>query len=522
MSDMMQMSRRCIGAAVFSLVFISTAESQVRLASIFGDNMIVQRDVPIPVWGQAPPGATITIRLSYATASTSADNEGNWKATISKLAAGGPFDLTVVSSETLIVRNVLVGEVWLCSGQSNMEFRLDRSDAADSVIAAALNPKIRLCTVQRAVSETAQISAKASWVESSPTTVGRFSAVAYFFGKKLLEELDVPVGLVHASWGGTAAESWMPPMVLADDSEFAPILQRWQSDLKKFPELNATFQDRLPALMAQWRSDSAAAAADGKAPPARPQLPRGPGSRDTPSGQWNAMIHPLIPFAVKGVIWYQGEANASRAYQYRRLFPALIRSWRKTWENEKLPFYYVQLPNLFRQPDPSKSVWAELRESQLQTLSLTNTGMAVTIDVGDSMDIHPRNKKPVGERLARIALNKDYGHSQVVPSGPVYAGYRPDGASIRISFSEIDGGLLARSVDNITGFVVAGEDRIFVPARAKIEANEVVVWCDRVQQPVAVRYAWGDNPEWSLMNAAGLPASPFRTDDWPLTTFGRK
>lgn len=510
---------KTLALAILSWIIVppSVGTAQPRLAGIFGDRMVLQRDRPVAVWGWDVPGTTVRVDLAGRSATAVADADSAWIVRLAPLPAGGPYDLAVHGSAVWRWSDVLVGEVWLASGQSNMEFRLDRSEEADDAIADSL---FRLGTVSRALSETPQKDGAASWILSGAKLTGRFSAVATWFGRMLRDSLRVPVGIIHASWGGTAAESWVPRRVLEDDTTFRSILDRWEESVRTFPERQAEYLRRKPELDAKWLQDSAAAAADHRAPPARPSLPRGPGSRDTPSGQWNAMIHPWLPAAIRGVIWYQGEANATRATQYRRLFPALIEAWRTGWKDETMPFYFVQLPNLKRGLDLRKEGWPDLREAQRAALAVPNTGMAVTIDVGDPMDLHPRVKRPVGERLALLALNRTYGRSGTTASGPLYAGHRVDGSRIMVRFTELGGGLRGRVGPELTGFLIAADDQVFRPAQARIEGDEVVVWRTDVPHPVAVRYAWAEDPDWSLMNAARLPASPFRTDAWREVTFG--
>jgi sialate O-acetylesterase len=440
--------------------------------------------------------------------------------TLAPMAAGGPYELIIAGSSDHRRTDIYLGEVWLASGQSNMEFRRDRSAEGEEAIVSEADSLFRLCTIPRALSEEPQKDGAASWAKSGDKATGRFSAVAYWFGRVLRDSLRIPVGIIHSSWGGTAAEGWMSGQALERDTAFGSILERWKENLRLYPERMAEYQRRKPEIDAKWLKDSAEAIAARRAPPARPAPPRGPGNRDTPSGEWNAMIHPWLSSTIRGVIWYQGESNATRSTQYRSLFPALIRSWRDAWKDSTLPFYFVQLPNLERNLDLGKEGWPDLRDAQLAALSLPHTGMAVTIDVGDPMDLHPRVKRPVGERLARLALHHTYGRNHVVASGPLFAGFRHEGSRIRVTFTELGGGLQGRTGPELSGFLIAGEDRVFRPARARIEGNEVAVWRDDLTRPAAVRYAWAENPDASLLNLAGLPASPFRTDSWKEVAFG--
>jgi sialate O-acetylesterase len=498
----------------------SMMQADVRLPAIFGSNMVLQRNRTVPVWGSAASQETVTVSIHGQQKQTIADEFGKWSVSLDAMSKGGPFELTIRGNNTIIFNNVLIGEVWICSGQSNMTFALGKTTYAKEDVASAWNTGIRLFTVKRILSDTVLNDVQGNWQESTPDVAEDFSAVAYFFGKKLFDSLHIPIGLVHVSWGGTAAEGWMPREVLESDPDFLPIIQRWQKDSANYPAAIKEFNDTLPALMAQWNKDSAIAVSLGRALPRKPTAPRGPGHRDTPCGQFNGMLHPIIPFAIRGVIWYQGEGNASRAFQYRRLFPALITTWRTLWKQGDFPFYYVQLPNLERQPEPSKSGWAELRESQLKTLAVPNTGMAVTIDAGDPKDLHPPDKRPVGDRLSRIALAKTYG-KLIEYSGPQYESFRIDKNKIVLSFTHVNSGLISKEI-TLAGFSIAGRDKIFLPAQAIIWNNQIIVSHSKINAPVAVRYAWADNPVCNLYNKADLPASPFRTDDWPEMTFNKR
>jgi len=349
------------------------------------------------------------------------------------------------------------------------------------------------------------------WTLCSPQSVGDFSAVGYFFGREIHKALGVPVGLIHSSWGGTPAEAWTSLPYLEGDPDYQPIIERWKLNLANYPKAIKDYE----AKLAEWQSAAEKAKAEGKPAPPAPWKPAGPEYPGRPAVLYNGMIAPLIPYAIQGVIWYQGEANAGRAYQYRRLFPTMIRNWRKAWGQGNFPFLFVQLANY--EPGNLNEEWAELREAQLMALQLPSTGMAVAIDIGNPKDIHPRNKQEVGRRLALTALAKVYGKN-IEYSGPMYRGMSIEGGAIRLRFDHVDGGLLAMGGGPLKGFTIAGEDRKFVPAEAVIEGETVVVRSPEVAHPVAVRYAWAINPTCNLYNKAGLPASPFRTDDWPGVT----
>lgn len=465
------------------------SRAPLRLHALFSDGAVLQAGMMVPVWGTAEPGEEVTVEFEGQKKAVPADAEGRWRVRLDILSPGGPHELKVsAGGRSVVARNILVGEVWLAGGQSNMEWPVRSSARAEEEIAAARHPRIRLFTVPRRASEAPQRDVEGAWKECSPESVAGFSAVAYFFGRELHQALGVPVGLIHASWGGTPAEVWTRREVFDE-----------------VPELKECVAEDARRRAAHEKA-AEQARAKGKLAPRAP-LPL--------SSLYNGMIAPLIPYGLRGAIWYQGESNASRAALYRTLFPALIRTWRRDWGQGDFPFLFVQLANFMaRRAEPSESAWAELREAQLRTLSeVPRTAMAVAIDLGEEKDIHPRNKQDVGRRLARAALGTVYDRA-VVYSGPLYDGMKVEEDRIRVFFKHVGGGLEARG-GKLAGFAVAGADRKFVWAEAEIDGETVVVRHPSVPAPVAVRYAWADNPEATLYNKEGLPASPFRTDDWP-------
>jgi sialate O-acetylesterase len=485
--------------------------------------MVLQRDQPLRIWGRADVGEKVTVTLDEFSAAVEPSADGRWQVSLPARPANiVPLVLTVKGRNELRFTNVLIGDVWLCSGQSNMNFRLKQAAGGAEAIAGASFPGIRLFTVAREVAAAPQFDVKGRWEVCSPETVGGFSAVAFFFGRHLHESQGVPVGLIHSSWGGTAAESWTPRATLASSDELKPILTRWDAAVADFPRLKAEFEASRERLVAEWKIAVAEAKKNGRTAPAEPRLRTGPGTQYEPAGLFHAMIAPLATLPLRGVIWYQGEANASRAAQYRTLFPALIGAWRDAWGRADLPFLYVQLPNLDRQPEPSRSGWAELREAQLMTLATPNTGMAVTIDVGDPKDLHPANKHDVGKRLALVAEARVHGLSADGRLSPVFTRTEAVEARMRIHFKTTERLAVRTADDEVKGFVIAGADQVFHPARARIEGETVLVWSDAVAAPAAVRYAWADNPDCNLVSSAGLPASPFRSDDWPAVTTGKR
>lgn len=453
-----------------------TAQAEVRLPKILGSHMVLQQQMPIKIWGWAEPGEKIDVVLAGQTRSTQADANGRWMVVFEPLPAGGPHRLVVEGTNRIELTDILVGEVWVGSGQSNMQWPVSRSMNPQQEIAEANWPQIRLFTVARQIAADPQEDCQGQWQVCSPETVAEFSAVLYFFGRKIHRELGVPVGLINSSWGGTMAEAWTSREALQSDPDFAPILERGKNFDPKSPHQ--------PAVL------------------------------------FNAMIHPILNFAIRGVVWYQGESNCGRAEQYQKLFPTLIQDWRKRWGLGDFPFYYVQLaPFRYRNADPRNA--AELREAQRLTLRLPNTGMVVTTDIGDVNDIHPTNKQEVGRRLALWALAKTYGKEGIVYSGPLYREAKVEGNKIRVFFDHVHSGLVVKG-DELTHFQIAGADGEFRPAKAVIDGETVVVWSEEVPQPVAVRFGWSDDAEPNLFNGAGLPASPFRTDNFPLVTAGKR
>lgn len=490
------------------------AQAEVKLHGLFTDNMVLQRDAPIPVWGWANDGETVTVVFRGQSVAAQAQ-DGSWKAILDPAPAGGPHELSVQSNEhNVTLTNVMVGEVWVCSGQSNMEWSVANSANAEAEIENAHHPNIRLFTAPRQVAGAPQEDVEGRWSECSPSTVRGFSAVAYYFGRDLQHALGVPIGLIHSSWGGTPAEAWTPVEYLEAKEMYEPILERWRADLQRFPSQLSQLEDNYM----QWVRNAERAEREGRPVPGYPSLPNDPRrSHWRPAGLFNAMIAPLTSYPIAGAIWYQGESNAGRAYQYRELFRDMIHSWRAAWNQGAFPFLFVQLAN-FQTQTPA-GAWPELREAQTMALSMPNTGMAVAIDIGDPRDIHPRDKQTVGARLARSALGVAY-KRDIAHSSPLYSEMAIEDGAITLTFQYVGSGLMKRGAGPLRDFIIAGEDGDFYPAEAEIVSpNQVRVSSPQVSEPVAVRYAWADDPEANLFNREGLPASPFRTDDWPGDTF---
>ncbi len=518
------MSRKAF-ALVLAVLMIgmsgSVALAEVRPHALFSDHMVLQQGVPINVWGTAKPGEKISVKLGRQEAPATADDKGKWSARLDAMKPGEPLTMTISAENTVTFKNVAVGEVWIASGQSNMAWPVRASTNAAKEIAEANHPGIRLFTVPHVVAGKPQTHIQGSWSVCSPQTVGDFSAVAYFFGRDLHKAIKVPVGLINTSWGGTPAEAWTSMPVLESDPGFKSILDNWAANFQKYPSAVEAHLRTYGDSVRKWveSADAADAAGELVGPPPKPDLPVHPRtSPHRPAGLYNAMIHPLLAYPIKGAIWYQGESNAGRAFQYRTLFPAMIRNWRDDWKVGEFPFLFVQLAPYQRQPDnPPPGTWPELREAQLLTmLKVPNAAMAVITDVGEEKDIHPKLKQPVGARLALAARALGYGE-KIEYSGPIYKEMKRDGDRIVLSFDRLGGGLVAKG-NPLKGFTIAGADRKFINAGAEIAGDTVVVSSPQVAEPVAVRYGWANCPEVNLWNKADLPASPFRTDDWPMLT----
>jgi sialate O-acetylesterase len=509
--------------AALIIVLSAIVHADVRLPSLMGDNMVLQQNENVRIWGRAKPGEKVSVMPSWQESETSvaADDNGNWGLFVKTPKAGGPYQITIKGSNTIILKNVLAGEVWVCSGQSNMAMPLQYVDQWNKgavnwskEVADSNYPNIRLFSVPPDASPVPKDDCVGKWVKCEPNTVGGFSAVAYFYGRELHKQLGIPIGLIHNSFGGTPAESWISREVL--EKKFGALLERQRTQLIAD---KASYQKQLET----WQAKTQAAKAQGK--PAKPKPEEPYWFRDSwkPAWLYNAMINPLTPYTIKGAIWYQGESNADRAYQYRQLFPAMIQNWRDKWGIKDFPFYYVQLANFQAPaPEPVDDQWAELREAQFTTLSaLKNVGMAAAIDVGEANNIHPQRKQEVGKRLALWALAKNYGRTDLVFSSPLYKSIKVENGAIRVYFDHVDGGLVAAN-GPLKTFAIAGNDHKYVWANARIEGDTVVVYSEKIKNPIAVRYAWAINPEGcNLYNKAGLPASPFRSDCWPGVTINK-
>jgi len=638
------------------ILFIAyQAYAEVRLPKILSDNMVLQREKPITIWGWANEGEKITVQFNKQTKSTKTDKGGKWVVSLAPEAAGGPFTLTVKGTNTITLSNILVGEVWICSGQSNMEWPVRTVTNALDEIQNANFPEIRHFTVQKSISTQLEDDVKGGdWKVCSPQTVDDFTAVGYFFAREVYKKIKVPIGLVHTSWGGTHSETWTSKTAFQQSDEFKNMIvsmsvvdldnlakqkkeeiekklveahiklpigneathwketgfddklwptikipQLWETtlgeidgtiwfrknftiaaedagqsatlELSMIDDNDETFVNGVkvggingynvkrvytiqPSLLTEGRNSISVKVVDtggggglyGEAKDMRlvtqsqkvislagdwnfqiesMSLGATVSPNRYPTLLFNAMLNPLLNLSIRGALWYQGESNAGRAYQYRKEFPLMIQDWRAHFKQGDFPFYFVQLASYNSANGNSErgSTWAELREAQTMTLSLPNTGMAVTTDIGEAKDIHPRNKQDVGKRLAAIALNRLY-NTTMIDGGPTYQSMKIEGRNVRLTFSQIGTGLLVKDkYGYLKGFEIAGSDQKFYYVKAWVEGNDIVVSCEAVTEPVAVRFAWADNPEdANLFNKEGFPAVPFRTDTWKGVTEGNK
>lgn len=514
---------------LITLLYIvsSPVSAEVKLPHIIGSGMVLQRDMPIPIWGWADPGEEVTVEFKMHQVGAIADAQGKWMVKLAATEAGGPYKMTIRGSNVIVLTDILVGEVWFCSGQSNMEMGIGVVNNPEQEIAAANYPEIRLFDVPKRPSGQPASDVGTVWSICTSKSIssggwGGFSAVAYFFGREIHKKLDVPVGLIDASWGGSHIEPWTPPDAFAS----APKLQHIS---RKIEQVNGEYRKKLGQSLdslEEWIRETRTALAENKALlPEQPDYPHHPFIKNEPyqypwqpTGLYNGMIHPLIPFAIRGAIWYQGESNLLDGMMYHEKMKALITGWRKLWQQGNFPFYFVQLAPFKYDGWPSKDVTPtslpEIWQAQLASLIIPNTGMVVTTDITELDDIHPHNKQDVGKRLALWALAKTYGQADLVYSGPLYRAMFIQDRTIRISFDHVGTGLTSSDGGPLRWFEVAGRDEKFVKAKAEISGNSVLVWSDDVIQPVAVRFGWHQEATPNLSNKEGLPASPFRTDKW--------
>jgi len=484
-----------------------TAFADVKMPAIFTDHMVLQRDQKNRVWGWAEHGETVKVTIGNQSHQATAGTDKKWTVTLEPLQVGGPLTLSIAGKSTVTIQDVLVGEVWICSGQSNMQWEVNQANDPDLEKLTANFPQIRLISVPQVGTQEPQDDFKGSWSVCSPDTVGNFSAVGYFFGRQLYQTIGVPIGLIDDAWGGSACEAWINRGTLAADPQYKPLLERWEAIEKGYDD-----------NVAKWKVAADKAKAEGKQAPPHPDAQMKGNAR--PGNIYNGVLKPTIGYGIRGVIWYQGESNAGRAYQYRDLFPLMIKSWRDEWKQGEFSFYWVQLADFMAEKtEPGDSAWAELREAQTMAIGrMPKTGQAVIIDIGEGKDIHPKNKLDVGKRLARWALANDYGVN-VPYRSPEYASMEKKDAKIVVKFNYVGGGFRPFDVNEPRGFAIAGEDHKWVAAQGKITGPDTIeVWNSEVKDPVAVRYAWADNPVCNLYSVNGLPVTPFRTDDWKGVT----
>ncbi|HEX3999113.1 MAG TPA: sialate O-acetylesterase [Pirellulales bacterium] len=511
------------------LLSAGAARADVRVSNLFGDNMVLQREIAAPVWGMAAPGEAVTVKIGNVQVSVQADGEGKWMARLPTMEADAkPQDLIISGKNMLTIKNVLVGDVWICSGQSNMEFGLGGANAPQDVAAADYPTLRRIKFDHRAVGQPSD-EVPGHWEVCTPGSAPGFTAVGFYFARRIQKDIGVPIGLLDDNWGGTQIEPWIPLAGFQMEPSLASVLSEMKQRKHDYREQLVRSLDGIQKWVSEARQ---ALASPGAEIPASPPIPNNPlTDPGFPTTLYNGMIHPVAPFAIKGALWYQGESNGGEGDEYYHKMRALVGGWRKVWGQGDFPFYFVQLAN-FTQPnhDPAGGDgWARLRMAQFKSLAIGHSGMAVAIDLADADnpgDIHPKDKFDVGERLALWALAKDYGKKNLVYSGPLYKGMSVEDGKIRLHFDSLGSGLMVGkkvgrnpTVDDKDGklkrFSIAGADKRWHWANAEIDGNTVVVSSSEVTKPAAVRYAYTMNPEGcNLYNREGLPASPFRTDEW--------
>lgn len=512
---------RFLAVAILSVFTGLPAAADVRLPAVIDSNMVLQRDMAIAVWGWADVGERVKVEFAGKKSDTVADADGKWTVKLPAVKAGGPYNMSIKGKNTIRLSNILVGEVWICSGQSNMDMSVGTVNNPRDEIASANYPQIRLFEVSRQTANRPADDVDAEWKVCSPETISTgvgqwsgFSAAGYFFGRQLHKKLGVAVGLIDTSWGGTRIEPWTPPAGFAQVPKLQDIVAKIDEDTAAYKK---KFTEAVGPLKQWIETAEKALSENGPFPPPPGQVGdslRRIGHPRRPTVLYNAMVHPLVPFAIRGAIWYQGESNCGEGMMYYEKMKALIGGWRQVWGQGDFPFYYVQLApwaGYKRDPQALPKMW----EAQTAALAIPNTGMAVIYDTVDDLDdIHPKNKQQVGKRLALWALAKAYGYSDIIYSGPLYKSMSVEGNKIRISFENVGSGLTSYDGSDLSDFEIAAADKKFVKAKARIAGASVVVSSDAVAVPVAVRYGWHQTAQPNLINKEGLPAGPFRTDRW--------
>lgn len=504
----------CVNCALSAV-----SHAAVRLPALIDHHMVMQRGEPIPVWGWANKGEKVEVFFDGEHRTSTADDNGVWRVVFPAHEAGGPYEMTIKGTNLIKLYNIAVGDVWLCSGQSNMEWPVKYASNARIEVEASYNPRIRFIEIKKAGACEPQTDCEGQWQECTPKTAGDISAVAYFFAQEMTRDLKIPIGIVQSAWGGTPISVWTSLPAMEAEPACAPILRDYRGIFAEKPEALEYYYDGLGSWFEYCFVQMSRQAPYGNLP-----KPADPYQNITwvPSYVYNAMIAPLSWYPLTGVIWYQGESNVGRAHRYRTQLPLLIGDWRKTFGRPNLPFIVVQLANFGKHvSEPGNAAYAEMREAQLMTAEDDpHTTLVVAIDAGEVDNIHYKNKQSVGSRSAIAALGMVHGRRDLY-EGPVYRDMTIEGDEIRLRFDNAPDGLMVPGDDDIKGFTIAGADRKFYYADSRIEGNEIVVSRYRVQRPVAVRYGWAQNPMCNVYNNAGLPMSPFRTDNWPGITEGK-
>ncbi|MFZ4547141.1 MAG: sialate O-acetylesterase [Bacteroidales bacterium] len=515
----MESKKSSIAIILLSLIFcISSYAQQLKLAELFNEGAVLQRNAEVSVWGTATSFGKVLVSIQGKSAENQADKNGNWSVSLPVLKAGGPYRMTVVSaSETIQLNEIYVGEVWIAGGQSNMAFMLENSDNGKDEISKASNNNIRFVMVPYKAFEGDKNRGDMNWRTATTENIPKISAVAYYFAKDLQAKLNVPVGIICCYKGGSGAQSWTSRESILSKPELAPYVENYEKYISKLGKAEyLAMIDKYEVDLKRYNDSTKVVRPGSK----KPSEPMGERNYNRPAGLYENMLKRIIPYTVQGTIWYQGEHNANRAKLYQSLFPVMIEQWREDFNNPAMPFLFVQLPSYEKADTGNRPIWPELREAQLMTWQkVENTGMAVTIDLGEKDNIHPTNKEPVGNRLSAIAFNKVYG-IDVPYSGPLYKNVEFKTNKAILSFDFIYDGL--KSDGDLKGFAICGADKIFVPAKAEIQGNQIIVWSESISSPVAVRYGWENWTEANLKNKAGFMASPFRTDDFKLLTAAAK
>lgn len=500
---------------LFQILFVYTSvHAKVIPNSLFSSNMVLQQGVIVPVWGKANEGENIDLYFNGQHLTTVTKN-GKWIVYLTPMKATTvPLKMIIVGENNIEINNVLIGEVWLCSGQSNMAFPIfavkpigDAEKLSNVINSAQHLPLLRQFSIPLRKSESIPEKIEdvdGRWLVCDSNNVKSFSAVAFFYARALFDKLKVPIGFINSSYGGTAIENWISKETLLEYPAALSIFKNYSKAINEFPQKLEKYKNEEPALIEKFMIDSIQAKVSNSEIPKKPTPPMSPAERGGPNGLYNTMIYPLLPYSIKGVIWYQGEANASRGVQYRELLPALIKEWRADWNNKDLPFFYVQIPGW-------KNHYPELKEAQMLTLQkVKNTAMTVIYDVDDTLDVHPGNKQPVGQRLSLAARALVYGEESLEYMGPIYKSMEIDYESIIISFDHVKA--FSIKGNEVKDFFIAGADKQFYPATVKVVKNKLIVFCDKVKKPIAVRAGWRFCPQLNIYNEADLPISPFRTD----------